>query len=219
MNIPDPSQPTVSTRADLTNVVFLKNEVTSEFIQVGDYTYADSEGHTTPFEQRCVKYLYGPQMLRIGRFSTIGPDVTILMPGGNHPMVGPSTYPFTMFGGDWADATLETFRAIDQPGDTVIGNDVWMGRGATILPGITIGDGAVIGACSVVTKDVSAYQVIAGNPARPIRSRFSDEEIALLERARWWDWPIEEVTRHAAAIMGGTAADLAKIAEELRRDH
>lgn len=219
MNIPDPDQPTPSTRPDLTNVVFLKNEVTSEFIEVGAYTYADSEGNPAPFEQRCVKYLYGPQKLRIGKFSTIGPGVTILMPGGNHPIAGPSTYPFTMFGGDWADATLETFLAIEQPGDTVIGNDVWIGRGATILPGVTIEDGAVIGACAVVSKDVGTYEVVAGNPARLIRSRFSDEEIELLEKARWWDWPIEEITRHSATIMGGSPGDLAKIAEDLCGDH
>lgn len=212
--IPDPTRLTPTTRPDLTNVVFLNNEVTSEFIEVGDYTYADAEGDPTPFEQRCVKYLYGPQKLRIGRFTTIGPGVEILMPGGNHPMAGPSTYPFTMFGGDWSDATLGTFLAIEQPGDTVIGNDVWIGRGATILPGVTIGDGAVIGARSVVTGDVGPYRVVACNPARLVRSRFTDEEIALLEDLRWWDWPVEIITRHAAVIMGGTPQDLAEVAPD-----
>lgn len=211
MHVPDPTQLTPTTRADLTNVVFLKNELTSEFIEVGDYTYADSEGSSMPFEQRCVKYLYGPQKLRIGRFTAIGPGVTILMPGGNHPMVGPSTYPFTMFGGDWADATMDTFLGIEQPGDTIIGNDVWIGRDATILPGITIGDGAVIGAASVVTHDVGPYQVVAGNPARLIRTRYSDQEIQMLQSLAWWNWPIEIVTRHAGTIMGGTPQELAKL--------
>lgn len=204
MNVPDPTQLTPTTRPDLTNVVFLKNEVTSEFIDVGDYTYADNEGDPTPFEQRCVKYLYGPQKLRIGRFTTIAPGVTILMPGGNHPMVGPSTYPFTMFGGDWAATTLSTFLSIEQLGDTVIGNDVWIGRDSTILPGLTINDGAVIGASSVVTHDVDAYQTVADNPARPIHNRYPEEDIRLLKQAAWWDWPIETITRHAATIMGGT---------------
>jgi virginiamycin A acetyltransferase len=127
-------------------------------------------------------------------------------------MVGPSTYPFTMFGGAWADATLETFLAIEQPGDTVIGNDVWIGREAMVLPGVTIGDGAVIGARSVVTRDVEPYQIVAGNPARTVRQRFSDDEVAELLRIRWWDWPIEHITEHAAAIMAGNVRDLGELA-------
>jgi virginiamycin A acetyltransferase len=211
-NIPDPDALTPTTRPDLTNVVFLRSEVTSHLIDVGRYSYADCEGDPEPFERRCVRYLYGPQKLRIGSFTTIGPEVRILMPGGNHPMVGPSTYPFTMFGGAWADATLETFLAIEQQGDTVIGNDVWIGREAMVLPGVTIGDGAVIGARSVVTRDVEPYQIVAGNPARTVRQRFSDDEVAELLRIRWWDWPIEHITEHAAAIMAGNVRDLGELA-------
>lgn len=209
--IPDPHALTPTTRPELTNVVFIKNEITTDLIEVGDYTYADSEGDPRPFAERCVKYLYGPQKLRIRKFTAIAPDVTFLMPGGNHPMVGPSTYPFTMFGGAWADATLDTFMSIEQPGDTVIGNDVWIGRGATIMPGISIADGAVIGAYSVVTKDVGAYEIVAGNPARVVRQRFTDSEVATLLNVRWWDWPIEQITQHSAIIMGGTPQDLATI--------
>ncbi|WRS29216.1 CatB-related O-acetyltransferase [Actinomycetaceae bacterium MB13-C1-2] len=209
MDVPDPDRSNPTTRVDLMNVVFLKNEVISGFIEVGDYTYADSGGDPTPFERRCVRYLYGPQRLRIGKFTAIAPGVQILMPGGNHPMIGPSTYPFTMFGGDWGEATLETFLAIEQPGDTVIGNDVWIGRDAMILPGASIGDGAVIGAGSVVTRGVGPYEVVAGNPARRIRTRYSDDAIALLQEIAWWDWPIDKITRNVAVIMGGTPADLA----------
>lgn len=211
MHVPDPNELTATTRADLTNVVFVKNEVTSDLFEVKDYMDADSEGDPTPFEQRCVKYLYGPQKLRIGRFTAIGPGVTILMPGGNHPMVGPSTYPFTMFGGDWVDATLDAYRAVPQPGDTVIGNNVWIGRDAMILTGITIGDGAVIGAASVVTRDVDPYQVVAGNPARVIRTRFSGPEIQALQSVAWWDWPTEVITRHASTLMSGTPQKLVEI--------
>lgn len=81
-------------------------------------------------------------------------------------MVGPSTLPFTIFGGTWADKTLDVFMQIEQPCDTVSGNDVWVGREVTILPGITIGDGAVIGAHSAVMIDVAPYEVVARNPAR-----------------------------------------------------
>lgn len=212
--IPDPDQLNPSTRPELTNVVFLKNQVTSPLIEVGEYTYYDNDGARPPFEQANVKYLYGPQRLIIGRFTAVGPGVSFLMPGGNHPMVGPSTYPFTMFGGAWAERTMEEFQAIEQPGDTVIGNDVWIGRDATIMPGVTISDGAVIGAHSVVTRDVGPYEIVAGNPARVIRTRFDPGDVARLLRIRWWDWPIETITEHAATIMAGTPHELERIASQ-----
>ncbi|WP_280458260.1 CatB-related O-acetyltransferase [Nocardia carnea] len=215
MAAPDPMQLHPSTRADLTNVVFLANQVDSPFIEVGAFTYFDDEGSGVPFQQGNVLYNYGPQRLVIGRFTAIAPRATFLMPGGNHPMAGPSTYPFTMFGGSWTENTLEVFTAIEPTPDTVIGNDVWIGRSATIMPGVRIGDGAVIAAHSVVTKDVEPYAIVAGNPARPVRTRFAPDEVETLLRARWWDWPVEAITEHAARIMGGTPADLLAVAESL----
>ncbi|MFT0848014.1 CatB-related O-acetyltransferase [Actinomycetaceae bacterium L2_0104] len=206
--IPDPDALNPTTRPDLTNVIFLKNQITSPFIEVGDFSYYDDEGTRPPFEQANVLYLYGPQRLRIGRFTTIGPGASFLMPGGDHPLVGVSSYPFTMFGGEWTDNTLDEFTALEQRGDTVVGNDVWIGREAVILPGVTIGDGAVVGAHAVVAKDVKPYEIVVGNPARPIRTRFDEAQIALLEQLRWWDWPVEAITRHAALIMTGTPEDL-----------
>ena len=203
MNVPDPDRLHPSTRDDLDSVVFLKNEVTSPLIEVGDFTYYTNEGGP-PFEEANVRYLYGPQRLVIGRFSTIGPHAMFLLPGGNHPMVGPSTYPFTMFGGTWGERTLDAFRAIEQPGDTVVGNDVWIGRDATVLPGVTIGDGAIVGAHAVVTRDVAPYQVVGGNPAKPIRTRYEPADVERLLRVRWWDWPVDRITEHAATIMAGT---------------
>lgn len=215
MNIPDPDLPTPSTREDLTNVIFLKNTVTSPLIEAGDYTYYDDEGTGRPFEEANVKYLYGPQRLVIGRYSAIGPGARFLMPGGNHPMAGPSTYPFTMFGGTWAEKTLDTFLAIEQPGDTIVGNDVWIGREATIMPGVTIGDGAVIGAHSVVTKDVEPYTVVAGNPATTIRARYEAADVQRLLAATWWHWPAQAVAEHAATLMAGSPKDIEQIAREL----
>jgi virginiamycin A acetyltransferase len=209
--VPDPDQLHPTTRPDLTNVVFLRNQVTSALTEVGEYTYFDDEGSGAPFETTAVLYHYGPQRLVIGRFTAIAPGVTILMPAGNHPTVGPSTYPFTMFGGVWTEATLDAYQSIPPLPDTVIGNDVWLGRGATVLPGVSIGDGAVIAAHSVVTKDVAPYAVVAGNPARQVRTRFAEEDVALLLSVRWWDWPIDLVTQHAATIMAGTPADLADV--------
>lgn len=217
MSVPDPRQPHPSTRPDLTNVVFLANHVDSEFIEVGDYTYFDDEGSGVPFQTANVLYNYGPQRLIIGRFCAIGPRATFLMPAGNHPMIGPSTYPFTMFGGAWAENTLDTFLSIPPVPNTVVGNDVWIGREAAIMPGATLGDGAIVAAHSVVTKDVAPYAIVAGNPARPIRTRFEPEDVELLLQARWWDWPIELITEHAATIMGGTPTDIARIAEERSR--
>ena len=211
--VPDPAQPHPTTRSDLNNVVFLKPTVHSPFIEVGDFTYYDNDKNPAPFEEANVRYLYGPQRLVIGRFTTIGPGVTFVMPGGNHPMVGPSTYPFTMFGGEWTERTLEAFLAIDQPGDTTIGNDVWIGRQAVVMPGVSIADGAVIGAHSVVTKDVGAYEVAAGNPARVVRSRWRVDHVRTLLRLQWWNWPIEKITEHAAIIMAGTPDELAEAAE------
>jgi virginiamycin A acetyltransferase len=210
-DVPDPHQLHPTTRPDLTNVVFLRNQVTSPLTEVGEFTYFDDEGSGAPFEGANVLYHYGPQRLLIGRFTAIAPGVRILMPGGNHPMVGPSTYPFTMFGGRWTEATLDAFRAIPRLPDTVIGNDVWLGRGATVLSGVRIGDGVVVAAHSVVTRDVPPYAVVAGNPARHVRTRFDPDDVALLLQLRWWDWPIEVITEHAALIMAGTPAELAAV--------
>lgn len=211
-DVPDPARLNPTTRDDLTNVIFIKNEVTSPLIEAGDYSYYDNEGSRPPFEQANVRYLYGPQRLVIGRFTAIGPGATFLMPAGNHPMAGPSTYPFAMFGGTWTERTLDAFLAIAQAGDTHVGNDVWVGREATIMPGVTIGDGAVIGAHSVVTKDVRPYEIVAGNPARHIRARFKQADVQRLLTIRWWDWPVEKITEHAAMIMTGSVGELARVA-------
>src|ERR1700712_2554935 len=209
--VPDPDRLHPTTRSDLTNVVFLRNQISSPLTEVGEYTYFDDEGSGVPFEAANVLYHYGPQRLIIGRFTAIAPGVTIVMPAGNHPTIGPSTYPFTMFGGTWTEATLEAFSSIPALPDTIIGNDVWLGRSATVLPGVTIGDGAIVAAHSVVTRDVPPYTIVAGNPARPVRARFDETDVALLLPIRWWDWPIEQITRHAATIMAGTPTDLAAV--------
>lgn len=138
------------------------------------------------------------------------------MAGAEHPTMGVSTFPFTMFGGDWAERTLDLVTAMPSRGDTVIGNDVWLGYRSTVLPGVTLGDGAIVAAGSVVTADVAPYTIVGGNPARPIRRRFADDDIAALRRAAWWDWPVELVTEHARTIMAGTPAEIARIAADHR---
>ena len=194
-------------------VVFLKPLVRSPTIDVGEYTYYDSPDDPTAFERDAVLYGFGPERLIIGRFCAIAAKVRFLMAGANHADHGPSTYPFGVFGAGWAD-TMDIVMSAPSRGDTVVGHDVWLGYSALVLPGVRIGHGAVVAAASVVARDVPPYAIVAGNPARVIRSRFPEEDVARLLRAAWWDWPIDLVTEHARTIMAGTAADLERIADE-----
>jgi virginiamycin A acetyltransferase len=122
------------------------------------------------------------------------------MNGANHKLDGISTYPFPIFGNGWETA-MNLLIDLPSKGDTVIGNDVWIGYESLIMPGVKIGDGAVIAAKSVVVKDIPAYTVVGGNPAHPIKQRFSDAEVAQLLEIRWWDWEIDKISRHVSIIM------------------
>jgi virginiamycin A acetyltransferase len=208
---PDPT--TVHPLPAHDRVVFLKPMLASPKIDVGEYTYYDDPDGATEFEARNVLYAYGPERLIIGKYCAIATGTRFLMAGAEHPAMGVSTFPFTMFGGQWAEQTLDLVMAMPSRGDTVVGNDVWFGYQATIMPGISIGDGAIIAAGAVVTADVPPYTIVGGNPARTIRQRFADADIQLLLRAAWWDWPDDLVTEHARTIMGGTPADIARIAD------
>ncbi|MEH0825226.1 MULTISPECIES: CatB-related O-acetyltransferase [Micromonospora] len=209
---PDPR--TVHPLPAFDRVVFLKPLVTSPKIVVGDYTYYDDPDDATGFEHRNVLYAYGPERLVIGKYCAIASGTRFLMAGAAHPSMGVSTYPFTMFGGEWAERTLDIVTAMPSRGDTVVGNDVWFGFGSVVMPGVRIGDGAVIATGAVVTADVPPYTIVGGNPARPIRQRFDDADIVRLRRAAWWDWPTDLVTAHARTIMAGTPAEIARIAAE-----
>ncbi|MCB1387666.1 MAG: CatB-related O-acetyltransferase, partial [Rhodobacteraceae bacterium] len=155
-------------------VAFLKAVVDAPNVEVGDFSYYDDPDGPEGFLERCVLYHF-PFMgdrLVIGRYVAIAAGATFLMNGANHAMGGFSTYPFPIFGGDFAaNAPAGLFDGLSR-GDTVIGNDVWIGHRATILPGVTVGDGAVVGAAAVVASDVPPYAVVAGNPARVVRMRF-----------------------------------------------
>ncbi|KAA5834275.1 CatB-related O-acetyltransferase [Saccharopolyspora hirsuta] len=211
-NTPDPTRVHPTTRPELTNVAFLSTVVSSPLIEVGEFTYYDDPQGAAEFETRNVLYNCGPAKLRIGRFCALATGVRFIMPAANHPMIGCSTYPFTLFGGDWAEATLDIAAALPGKGDTVVGNDVWIGRDATVMPGVRIGDGAVIATGAVVTSDIPAYGIAGGNPARVIRRRFYDADVALLQRIAWWNWPIPTITEHVRTIMAGDPKQLADIA-------
>ena len=190
--------------------IYVKPAVTNPNILVGDFTYiADSEfeSHVTNF------YPWSRDRLIIGKFCQIASGVEFMMNDANHQMSAVSTFPFYTLEG-W---NMKAPAASDMPykGDTVIGNDVWIGQNALILPGVQIGDGAIIGANSVVGSDVEPYTIVAGNPAKIIRKRFDDELIALMEKFQWWNRSIEEIN---ALIPILTDSDLEKVKAELKAE-
>jgi virginiamycin A acetyltransferase len=207
---PDPTR--LHPIAGQERVVFLRPLVTDPRIEVGEYTYYDDPDDATAFARRNVLYGFGPERLVIGRFCAIGAGVRFLMPGANHADLGPSTFPFGIFGEPWAQRTMDLVMAAPSRGDTIVGHDVWLGYRALVLPGVRIGHGAVVAAASVVTAEVPAYAIVAGNPARVVRRRYAEEDAERLLRAAWWDWPIALVTEHARTIMAGTPAALEQIA-------
>jgi virginiamycin A acetyltransferase len=213
MPLPAPDPTVLHPIAGQERVVFLRPLVKSAKVEVGEYTYYDSPGDPLAFERDAVLYAFGPDRLIIGRFCAIASGVRFLMAGANHADVGPSTFPFGVFGRPW-DTTMDIVMSAPSRGDTVVGNDVWLGYSALVLPGVTIGHGAAVAAGSVVARDVPPYAVVAGNPARVVRLRFSEEDVERLLRAAWWNWPIELVTEHARAIMTGTPAELERIAAD-----
>lgn len=202
MNGPSPSE--IHPMPGFNQVCFIKNTVTNPQIIIGDYTYYDDPAGSENFE-RNVLYLYpfmGDKLI-IGKFCAIARDVKFIMNGANHKLNCLSTYPFSIFRNGWE---LVTPQKEDLPfkGDTLVGNDVWIGYDSLVMPGVKIGDGAIIAAGSVVTNDVAPYTIIGGNPAKPIKARFPPETVRLLLEIRWWDWDIEKITRNLENI---TSAD------------
>lgn len=186
---------------------YIKPAITNPNIIAGDFSYiadSDFESHVTHL------YEWNGDKLIVGRFCQIAAGVEFVMNGANHQMNAVTTFPFyTLEGWD-----MEPPAATDMPlkGDTVIGNDVWIGQNAVILPGVHIGDGAIIGANSVVGSDVEPYTIVAGNPAKVVRKRFDDELIDLLLSFRWWDKSIDEINDLIPIL---TCSDLTKVKEEI----
>jgi virginiamycin A acetyltransferase len=181
---------------------FLKNLVQNPNIIVGDYTYYDDFEDVHNFEKN-VKYHFdftGDKLI-IGKFCMIASGAQFIMNGGNHLSEAISAYPFAIFGGDWGHAMED--KQYPNKGDIVIGNDVWIGHNAVIMPGVRIGDGAIIGSYAIVTRDVEPYTIVGGNPAREIRKRFSPEEIEILLELKWWDWEVEKITRFVKWLTTG----------------
>lgn len=207
MTAPNPN--TVHPIAGYDKEIYVKPTIKNPNIIVGDFTYiADSE-----FECHVTHhYDFIGDKLIIGKFCQIAAGVEFVMNGANHQMNAVSTFPFYTLEG-WK---MNPPATSDMPfkGDTVIGNDVWIGQNATILPGVHIGDGAIIGANSVIGSDVEPYTIVVGNPAEAIRYRFDEELTELLLKFKWWDKPIEEINELIPIL---TSSDLEKVKAEIRR--
>lgn len=194
MNGPDPNA--IHPNAAIRQVVYLKNVITRPTILVGDYTYYDDVDGAERFEEHVTHhYDFLGDRLIIGKFCAIGRGVEFIMNGANHRMGSVTTYPFNIFGHGW-EGSAPARDELPLRGDTVVGNDVWFGQDVTVLPGVHIGDGAIIGARSVVGRDVPPYAIAVGDPCRVVRMRFDQALIDRLLALRWWDRDIAWITQH-----------------------
>ncbi|CRH32351.1 Virginiamycin A acetyltransferase [Pantoea ananatis] len=206
MNGPAPTDP--HPLAGFPQVCFIKNTVRNPNIIVGDYTYYDDPLDAENFERNVLyHYPFIGDKLIIGKFCAIATGAQFIMNGANHKMSGISTYPFQIFGNGW-EKVMPGEGDLPYKGDTVIGNDVWIGYEALIMPGVHVGNGAIIASRSVVTSDVPAYTVVGGNPAKPVRARFAPEVVAQLESLAWWDQSPAWITAHLGQIVSGNVEAL-----------
>ncbi|MBN8688134.1 MAG: CatB-related O-acetyltransferase [Chitinophagales bacterium] len=204
-----PDKDTIFPLKNYNRLCFLKNIIKNPNIIVGDYTYYDDFDNVENFEKN-VRYHFdfiGDKLI-IGKFCMIASDVKFIMNGANHLTNALTTYPFAIFGNGWEHAMDN--KSYPQKGDIVIGNDVWIGYNATIMAGVTIGDGAIIATNSTVIKDVEPYSIVGGNPAKEIKKRFSEETIARLAAQQWWNWDIDKITRNLQYL---TDNDLDKLVD------
>ncbi len=193
--------------------VYLKSVVKGPNIEIGDYTiYNDFEHDPVNFEKNNVLYHYpiNGDKLKIGRFCSVACGVKFVFTSANHTLRSLSTYTFPIFFEEWGLDVKNITKAWDNKGNIIIGNDVWIGYGAVILSGVTVGDGAIIGARAVVTKDVPPYTIVGGVPARQIRKRFDDETIKKLLTLQWWNWDYEKIRKNIPAIQSGDIESLLK---------
>jgi virginiamycin A acetyltransferase len=203
---PDPA--TVHPMTGFPRVCFIKNTVKNPNIIIGDFTYYDDPDDSENFERNVLYHypFYGDKLI-IGKFCALAKGVTFIMNGANHPLQGISTYPFSLFGNGWEKVTPE-LKDLPMKGDTVVGHDVWIGYDALLLPGVHIGNGAIIAAKSVVASNVEPYSIVGGNPAKLIRPRFPAEIVETLQKIAWWDWEIEKITNHMESIVAGDVEKL-----------
>jgi len=193
-------------------VGFIKNFITRPNIIVGDYSYYDDLDGPENFEKNVLyHYPFMGDKLIIGKFCAIATGVKFIMNGANHKISGLSTYPFSIMSNGW-EKVIPKSGELPYKGDTIIGNDVWIGYDSLIMPGIKIGDGSIIASRSVVVSDVAPYSIVGGNPAKEIKKRFSDDIAARLLKIAWWNWPKEKITDNLEVIVGNDIDKLEAIA-------
>ena len=187
--------------------VHLKEVINHPKIQVGEFSYYHNFDILEDYASYLAPYLFplSKDSLIIGKFVQIAHGVRFITSSANHKMSGFSTYPFNTFmmtPQTTSEDITAMFEDAQNRGDTVVGNDVWIGMNAVIMPGVKIGDGAIIGANSVVTKNVEPYTVVGGNPATIIKKRFDEQTIDTLLNIKWWDWSIEKIEKNIDVITG-----------------
>ncbi|WP_145146271.1 Vat family streptogramin A O-acetyltransferase [Paenibacillus xylanexedens] len=187
---------------NIPTVCYIQNLPPRSNVDIGDYTYySDNTNSPEQFYDRIQHhYDFIGDRLVIGNFCAIAEGVTFIMNGANHRMEGMTTYPFNIFGGGWERVT-PTLEQLPYKGDTVLGNDVWLGQHVTIMPGVTIGDGAIVASNSTVVKDIEPYTIVGGNPAKTIKKRFDEETIALLLELKWWNQDEEWLDTHLERLV------------------
>mgnify|MGYP004480757765 CR=1 FL=1 len=197
--------------------VYLKSVITNPNIIVGDYTmYNDFVKEPKDFEKNNVLYQYpiNQDKLIIGKFCSIACGAKFIFNSANHTLSSLSTYPFPIFFEEWGLDVKDITKAWDNKGDIIIGDDVWIGYEAVIMSGVHVGNGAIIAARAVVTKDVPPYTIVGGTPAREIRKRFDTDVIKRLLMLKWWDWPIDKIRQCLPYIMNGALDELLSIEDD-----
>ena len=194
--------------AGFPQVCFIANTVKNPNIIVGDYTYYDDPEDSENFERNVLYHFpFIGDRLIIGKFCALARGVKFIMNGANHKLSGISTYPFQIFGNGW-EKVMPQADDLPHKGDTIVGNDVWIGYEALVMPGVRIGNGAIVASRSVVVSDVPPYAIVGGNPAKLIKHRFAADDVAALEAIAWWDWPVEHISANLDAIVAGDVAAL-----------
>lgn len=197
--------------------VYLNAVIKDPQIEVGDYTiYNDFVADPLLFEKNNVLYHYPihNERLIIGKFCSIACGTKFLFNCANHTLRSLSTYTFPLFYEEWELEKSNITTAWDNKGDIVIGNDVWIGYEAVIMAGVHIGDGAIIAARAVVTKDVPPYIIVGGTPAKEIRKRFDAEVIQQLLMLKWWDWSTDKIRQYLPYITEGKVNELLTIKKD-----
>ncbi len=208
---PDPNR--AFPNSNIPSLCFIKNVIKNPNIIVGDYTYYDDPHGAENFEKHVTHhYDFIGDRLIIGKFCAIAKGVEFIMNGANHRINSVTTYPFNILGGGW-EKSAPRIDELPLKGDTVIGNDVWIGQNVTFLPGVHIGDGCIIGANSVVARDIPPFSVAVGNPCEVKRKRFDDELIKYLLELKWWDKSPDWIFKNMDALCSGDLSLIRNVTE------